>query len=50
VCEMAAAAAVYGITFLFVSVRARERQFLFTQVRNLMAGWRAPVASMPEGA
>lgn len=50
VCEMAAAASVYGITFLFVSVRARERQFLFTQVRNLMAGWRAPVASMPEGA
>ena len=48
--EMAAAACVYGITFLFLSVRPRERQFLFAQVRDLMAGWRAPVVSMSEGA
>jgi len=41
--EMIAAAAVYGLTFLFFGVSARERRFYFSKLTALGALWRGPV-------
>jgi O-antigen/teichoic acid export membrane protein len=49
VCETAAAAGVYALTFVLVSVHAHERRFLFDEMRELAVHWRMPIGSMSEG-